>query len=306
MEWLILGLVAVALITALCYVVFLVRVRGEIPEETRVAISAAKESRSQCRRARKQHAKNVAEARNRLQILEDTKGRRLGSVGGITLYERWISTPQGSGSLIGVKASAADESSVTVSQRLTATRMVALGVFSLAAPKKKQQAHGSAYILIEGPDVSGVGVINASSYNTTPGPAAFTFAANVNNAARAAAANAPLLPGLIAKAKKELSAAEKDPKITQAEVAYAKAVAALPEEYRQKFGNVKTSAVETAQPRQEATTRPTAETPAQTRSTKVRCHKCQHVQTVPVSQTTFRCEQCKANLKRRTTADKSG
>jgi ribosomal protein S27E len=37
-----------------------------------------------------------------------------------------------------------------------------------------------------------------------------------------------------------------------------------------------------------------------TTTTKVRCLHCQHVQTVPVSQKTFSCEQCKAHLKRRT------
>ena len=253
MGWWTLGLVAVVALTAgIVYAVWLIRARGEIPEETRVAIREAKQSRSECRRARKQHARDVLQARMRLQDLEDTKGRRLGAAGGITLYERWISTPQGSGSLVGVKATAADESSVTVSQRLTATRMVTLGVFSLAAPKKTQKAHGSAYILIEGPEVSGVGVINASSYNTTPGPGAFAFAADVNNAARAAAANAPRLPGLIAKAKEELSAAEKDPKVTKAEIAYAKAVAALPEDYRQKFSDVRPDAAATAPPRQQA------------------------------------------------------
>jgi hypothetical protein len=147
MGWVILVLVAVVVLAAVCLIVWLVPGRGDIPQEIRDAIRAAKQSRSNYRRARKQHNKNVAQARSRLQILEDTKGRRLGSADGITRYERWISTPQGSGSLIGVKATAADESSITVSQRLTATRMVALGVFSLAAPKKKQTAHGSAYIL---------------------------------------------------------------------------------------------------------------------------------------------------------------
>jgi hypothetical protein len=34
--------------------------------------------------------------------------------------------------------------------------------------------------------------------------------------------------------------------------------------------------------------------------TKVRCWVCQHVQTVPVGQETFSCEQCKAHLTRRT------
>ena len=36
------------------------------------------------------------------------------------------------------------------------------------------------------------------------------------------------------------------------------------------------------------------------KSTKVKCHSCQHVQPVPLSQQTFVCEQCGTNLKRRT------
>ncbi len=40
-------------------------------------------------------------------------------------------------------------------------------------------------------------------------------------------------------------------------------------------------------------------TPTATRSTsEARCWVCQHVQTVPVNQETFSCEQCKAHLKR--------
>jgi hypothetical protein len=37
-------------------------------------------------------------------------------------------------------------------------------------------------------------------------------------------------------------------------------------------------------------------TQTDTNSTKVRCLHCQHVQTVPVSQPTFVCEQCKAHI----------
>jgi len=37
------------------------------------------------------------------------------------------------------------------------------------------------------------------------------------------------------------------------------------------------------------------------KSTKVKCHKCQHVQTVPQSDSTFVCEQCDTKLRRRTT-----
>jgi hypothetical protein len=39
------------------------------------------------------------------------------------------------------------------------------------------------------------------------------------------------------------------------------------------------------------------QTDAREKSTKVKCLHCQHVQTVPVSQETFVCEQCKAHLK---------
>ena len=41
---------------------------------------------------------------------------------------------------------------------------------------------------------------------------------------------------------------------------------------------------------------------AREKSAKVKCHNCQHVQTVPQSAATFPCEQCDARLKRRTTA----
>jgi hypothetical protein len=42
------------------------------------------------------------------------------------------------------------------------------------------------------------------------------------------------------------------------------------------------------------------ETEVDEKSTKVRCWVCQHVQTVPVGQEAFSCEQCKAHLKRPT------
>jgi hypothetical protein len=41
------------------------------------------------------------------------------------------------------------------------------------------------------------------------------------------------------------------------------------------------------------------------RSATVRCHHCEHVQTVPVSQKMFPCEQCNAHLKRRTAPGES-
>jgi predicted RNA-binding Zn-ribbon protein involved in translation (DUF1610 family) len=37
------------------------------------------------------------------------------------------------------------------------------------------------------------------------------------------------------------------------------------------------------------------------KSTKVKCHHCQHVQLVPVHQQLFNCEECGTKLRRRTT-----
>ena len=233
MGWVVV-LIIVVVLAGGAYVAYLQLV-NKVPPELKEAFNMAKERRRDYRSARKHHEKRLAAARQHLSYLENPMGLRLGSAGGVTLYERWISTPEASGSLIGVKATAADESSISVSQRLTLTRMAAFGVFSLAAPKKTTNTHGSAYIIIEGPEVSGVGVIKASSYNTTPGPAAFRFAAQVNNAAREAAANAPLMPQRIAEARKQVAAAETDQEATKAKANYAKAVTALPEPYRKKF-----------------------------------------------------------------------
>jgi ribosomal protein S27E len=41
------------------------------------------------------------------------------------------------------------------------------------------------------------------------------------------------------------------------------------------------------------------------KSSKVRCHRCQHVQEVPLNQSTFTCEQCNTTLRRRTPSAES-
>jgi hypothetical protein len=156
----------------------------------------------------------------------------------------------------------------------------------LRPQRKNKRRTGAPTSFIEGPNVSGVGVINAS-HNPSPGPGV-RLCANVNNAARAAAADAPRLPQWIAEAKEALSEAENDPKITEAESAYAKAVAPQPESYRQKFCDVLLPIAATSPPPQATFNGPTDQTTVPGKSTKVRCNRCQHVQTVPVDQTTFR------------------
>ena len=144
------------------------------------------------------------------------------------LYERYIETPQGSGPLVGVVATAADASQVV--QRLTVTRMIGLGVFSLAAPKKK--AVGNAYVVIEGPSVSGVATFSAES---SAGSTAYQFAAVINNAARAAAKDEAERPARIAASAKDLEEALDRSKVVAAEQLFGEAVAALPSAHRTKF-----------------------------------------------------------------------
>jgi hypothetical protein len=222
--------VLIFLIVLIGVVILVIRKRkfSELPPEIQTGIERAQDTRAKYHRVLRDHNHSMSAAQHDLEALEDAKGRRLESDGGVMVYERWIDTPQGGGSLIGVKATAEDDSSVA--QRITVTRMVAFGIFSLAAPKKRTT--GNAYVVIEGPHVSGVAVIPAAG-GISPGQRAFTFAAEINNAARAAEDAAPLLPGRIEAARLQLATSSDETMVNRAQQAYDEAVASLPAEYRE-------------------------------------------------------------------------
>lgn len=71
------------------------------------------------------------------------------------------------------------EDSGTLNRRITATRMVALGVFALAAPKKQDDRE--VYLTIEGPTTAIVKSIKVKS-NPTIGTAARKFSMELNSA----------------------------------------------------------------------------------------------------------------------------
>lgn len=132
---LILILLGVAAIVALVALIVVRQQKfSKLPPEIRAGISRAQGTRAQYHHALRDHKHRVSAAEHELKALEDPKGRPLKAMGGAALYERWIDTPQGGGSLIGVTATAEDDTTVT--QRLTVTRMVAFGVFSLAATEE--------------------------------------------------------------------------------------------------------------------------------------------------------------------------
>ncbi|WP_415395271.1 hypothetical protein ACMTN4_08350 [Rhodococcus globerulus] len=198
--------------------------------EVQQALTLTKDRKKSYKRKAKEYDQRVKVAQLTLDALKDQKGRRLKNVGGVVLFERWIETPQGSGSIIGVKATAADESSIK--QRLTATRIVALGVFALAAPKKS--GGGNAYVVVDGPKVSGVATISGKS-NTNAGPDAFAFAAAVNNAARAEEIAASTRPRDIESASKALTQASDNADLMREKDLYSAAIDALPAELAQSF-----------------------------------------------------------------------
>lgn len=193
-------------------------------------VKAAKAAQSTVSSIEKAHKKQVENTEKELAELLDERGKRISSVGGVTLYERYIVSPQGSGSLIGVHATSEDNTSL--SKRITATRMLAFGVFALAAPKKKGAGH--AYVVFDGPEISGVATVAGSS-NNAAGPQAATFAAKINNSARAAALWQESKP---AEEKRLRDALEQLSKVKVAEeekALFQKALQEVPEELQAKY-----------------------------------------------------------------------
>lgn len=205
---------------------------GKLDPDVQSAVRDAREARKQVKAAVKQRGSEIAAAGRRVSELSDAKGGRVAGGGGVTVYQRWIETKQGSGSIIGVTASAADES--TIRQRLTATRMVAFGVFALAAPKKKTA--GTAYVVIEGPSINGVATFDGQN-DPKAGPHAYELAAAINTQARQAAHEQRTLPQQIESAKERLAVVtgEHDRRVQKARAHFESQLAAVPEDARAKY-----------------------------------------------------------------------
>lgn len=121
-------------------------------------------------------------------------GNKLGQYRGVELYERWIKTPHGSGAINGAIATVDSQ----VSSRITATRLLAIGVLALAAQKKT----GNLYLSIDTPQVSSVVECPPQDQQT-----AREFAVSITNQGRRADASDPRRPERIEAAKATLEAA---------------------------------------------------------------------------------------------------
>jgi hypothetical protein len=125
----------------------------------RLADHTIPEEQRALNKATKTYEKGVAAAERKL---EKAKARLvLGSYKGVTLYEDGLVTPDGRCRLTpDIKASVETEGTLQkyATSRLTATRMVTLGIFSLAAPKHKTRTVDTRglYLLIETPEFSSI------------------------------------------------------------------------------------------------------------------------------------------------------
>lgn len=206
------------------------RVKRKLTDAEKALVKNVKDSKKLLANASRTQKKALTAAKKELGELQDQKGRRVAAGGGVQVFQRWIVTPQGSGSIIGVTASAEDNTSIN--KRITATRLVGLGVFALAAPKKK--GGGNAYVVIEGPHISGVASFSGDKQQSV-GPKAFALAASINNAARQAANDEPHRPARIESIKEKIAVIESAPEIAAASLQVHNAINALPEDLRDVF-----------------------------------------------------------------------
>jgi hypothetical protein len=136
-----------------------------------------------------QHAKALKNADRSVsdatKAFETAQRRKmLGKYGGATLYEDGLVTPQGSCELTpDIRASVQDAGSLQkyATSRITATRLVGLGVFALAAKKKKTHTVDTRelYLLIETPQFESL--ITAAPDH---GPRVRSLATEINNAGK--------------------------------------------------------------------------------------------------------------------------
>ena len=164
--------------------------RREVRRSSRAYDRALRDARRDADVAETAHRQRIEEAAEHLRLLEDDRGELLTSYGGVSLYERFIETPGGSGPLIGVAAACDSAGELVTSQRATLTRMAAGGlalgglgaILSLGFQKRSVDDQRELYLIIEGP-----GVAHVAQLAPDEGHRARQFAATVNAHALGAA-----------------------------------------------------------------------------------------------------------------------
>jgi Sec-independent protein translocase protein TatA len=164
--------------------------RRELRRSTRAHDRAVSDATKQLQATEAAHRQRIEETTEQLRLLRDDRGELLTTYGQVSLYERFIETPGGSGPLIGVTAACDSAGELVTSQRATLTRMAAGGlalgglgaILSLGFQKRSVDDRRELYLMIEGP-----GVAHVAKLDPDQGHRARQFAAIVNARALGAA-----------------------------------------------------------------------------------------------------------------------
>lgn len=176
--------------------------RDQLSPEAEARRGALKEAQRRLKEAEKAHEQRVKTAKKAYaaaqksqasglkdvesRLADARKDRKLGSLAGVTLYEDRIETPDGVAELSDeVRADVDTAGNLAMSSRVTATRLVTLGVFAFAFKKKKKHDTRELYLVVETPEFMTVRQIDPNL-----GPRARSFVAQITTATRQAETSA--------------------------------------------------------------------------------------------------------------------
>jgi hypothetical protein len=172
--------------------------------------SRVKDARKRLGEAEKDHERLLSEARLHLEAVE--RSQKLGKLAGVTLYDDRIETPDGNSVLSPeVRADADTAGNLAMSSRVTATRLVTLGVFAFAFKKKKKHDARELYLAIETSDFMCVRKLDPNL-----GSAARQFAAKIVNAGKQAPQLIEQRRRSVAEAKRKLDGVASDQRSIEA------------------------------------------------------------------------------------------
>ena len=147
--------------------------RSALKEAEGTYAKSVKEAQKQLNKTRKTHESAVKSAEKRLA---QAGHKKLGTLAGVTLFDDWIDTPQGSGALTPAVTAMCDTAGA-IEKRVTATRLLTTGIFAFAWKKKTDNRE--LYLLVDHPEF-----MSAQRVDPKQGVAARQFAASITTAAR--------------------------------------------------------------------------------------------------------------------------